>query len=195
MLPISNIEFLSISASDTIQSVNWYELARHCQNVTLVQAIGHGTSGLLRSLAPPKPTKATPTGKFRKRGHDKTTQAQASYSTTSAHAPITPFPNLTSLLGNLNSDFVVSQYGILYYVVAYVLRRRNANNIPLKMLRIDHCIIGADRAKGLKEHALVFHWDGDEHPELEEWADRSDFTDPGIQLGNFFFDTVQADWE
>jgi hypothetical protein len=53
-LPISNLEFLSISAPDVIDPVNLVELFKRCTKVTTMQAIGRGTSGLVRSLAAPK---------------------------------------------------------------------------------------------------------------------------------------------
>ena len=53
MLPISNLDFLSIWVPDFVSFVNWYELSQHCENVTRIQANGHGTDGLLRSPAPP----------------------------------------------------------------------------------------------------------------------------------------------
>ena len=50
MLPISNLEFLSISSPYVDESVNWYELFQDCKRVTTVQAKGrrdkwsHGVS-------------------------------------------------------------------------------------------------------------------------------------------------------
>ena len=53
-LPISNLEFLSISAPDVIDPINLVELFKHCTKVTTMQAIGRETSGLVRALAAPK---------------------------------------------------------------------------------------------------------------------------------------------
>ena len=53
-IPISDLEFLSISAPDVIDLVNFVELFKRCTKVTMMQAIGRGTSGLVRSLAAPK---------------------------------------------------------------------------------------------------------------------------------------------
>ena len=50
ILPISNLEFLSINTHDTIRSINWAELFKRCTNVTTIQAIGRGTSGFIRDL-------------------------------------------------------------------------------------------------------------------------------------------------
>ena len=166
MLPISNLKVLSISVPAFVPSVNWYELSRRCENVTTIRASGRGTSGLLQSLAPLKPT----VGKGKKgRYVNKAARAQ-DINTTATHAAITPFPKLTSLsLENLDLGSAVTQYGVLYYVIAYVLRRRRANNMPLNMLGIDHCVITPDRAKGLKRYVQELRWDGDEGVPFKGW--------------------------
>ena len=53
-LPISNLEFLSISAPDVVEPLNLVELFKRCTKVTTMQAIGRGTSSLVRALAVPK---------------------------------------------------------------------------------------------------------------------------------------------
>jgi hypothetical protein len=63
MLPISNIDFLSIATCDTVGSVNWAELFKRCTTVTTIQAIGHEAGGLIRDLTPPN----TKEGKKKKR--------------------------------------------------------------------------------------------------------------------------------
>ena len=179
MLPISNLKFLSISVLAFSPSVNWYELSQRCEKVTTIRASGRGTSGLLRSLAPIKPTKQT-SGSKGKRGRcaNGATRAQVAInSTTGAHARITPFPKLTSLLlENLDFRCFVARYGVLYDVIAYVLRRRRANDTPLNMLGVDRCVITPDRAKGLKRYVQELRWDGDEGLPFEEWDSDSDFT-------------------
>jgi len=170
MLPISNLKFLSISVPAFVPSVNWYELSQRCENVTTIRACGRGTSGLLQSLAPLKPTKTTSGSKGKKGSYvDKSTRAQ-SINTTATHAAVAPFPQLTSLLlENLDFGSAVIQYGVLYYVIAYVLRRRRANDMPLNVLGIDHCVITPDRAKGLKRYVRELRWDGDEGVPFKGW--------------------------
>jgi len=164
MLPISNLESLSISLPAFVPSVNWYELYQRCERVTTIRASGRGTSGLLRSLAPLKLTKTTSGSKAKKgRCVNRATRLQRAIDTAGGHAAITPFPKLTSLLlENLDFGFAMDQYGDLYDVFAYVLRRRRANNTSLNMLEIDHCVITPDRAKGLKKYVQELRWDGDE---------------------------------
>jgi hypothetical protein len=50
-LPILNLEFLSIFAPDVVDPLNLVELFKRCTKVTTMQAIGRGTSGLVRALA------------------------------------------------------------------------------------------------------------------------------------------------
>jgi hypothetical protein len=98
MLPISNIEFLSISASDIVNIVNWAELFKGCTKITTIQAIGRGTSGLVRALTTPKVTNTRRGRKWKKARRDNrdTTPAQPAKSNAShAHVPI--FPKLAFL--------------------------------------------------------------------------------------------------
>ncbi|KAH9994272.1 hypothetical protein BJV77DRAFT_995755 [Russula vinacea] len=55
MLPISNLEFLSICAPS---SLNWVKVFRRCTKLTTLQVIGPGTSSLVRALTTPKDTNA-----------------------------------------------------------------------------------------------------------------------------------------
>ena len=171
MLPISNIELLFISVPAFNLSVNWYGLTQRCQKVTTIRASGPGTSGLLRSLAPLIPTQTSSGSKGKERRHvNRATRTQEAINTTGTHVAITPFPKLTSLLlENLDFGLAVDQYGVLYHVVAFVLRRRRENNASLSVLGLDHCVITPDRAKGLKKYVQVLRWDGDEGTPSEEW--------------------------
>ena len=171
MLPISNIEFLSISIPAFVPSVNWYELSQRFEKVTTIRANGRGTSGLLQSLAPFNPTKTTSGTKGKKgRCVKKAARAQGGINTTGAHAAITPFPELTSLLlENLDFGSTMTQYGALHDVIAYVLRWRRANNSPLNVLGIDHCVITPDHAKSLKRYVRELRWDGDEGLPFKGW--------------------------
>jgi len=171
VLPISDLESLSISVPDLVPPVNWYELSQRCERVTTIRASGRGTSGLLRSLAPLKLTKTTSGSKGKKgRCVNRTTRLQGGIDTAGEHVPNTPFPKLTSLLlENLDFGLAMDQYGVLYYVLAYVLRRRRAYNRPLNILGVDHCAITSDRAKGLKKYVQELQWDRDEGTSFEEW--------------------------
>jgi hypothetical protein len=171
MLPISNLEFLSIQVPAFDTSVNWYELSQHCEKVTTIQASGSGTRDLLQSLAPLEPTKTTFGSKGNKgRCVNGATRVQGTINIASAHAPVTSFPKLTSLLlKNLDFSFAMNQYSVLYYdVFAYVLQWRRTNNTPLNVLGLDHCVITPDRAKGLETYVQELRWDGSEGTPSEE---------------------------
>ena len=191
MLPISNLEFLSIT-TDTADSINWAELFKGCTNVTTIQAIGRETSNFIRALTPPITKK-----KGKKKRDDSGTSAVP------APRPII-FPNLTSLLlEDLNFTEIKSGSGVLYDVFANGLRQRNLKyNMPIKEIHIDHCIIPAMRANALKRLVTGFHWDGDEglisaFDEFEDFGDYdSDFViEPGARWEDFFVGSSQAEWE
>ena len=151
MLPISTLEFLSISAlDDPSQSVNWYELFQKCNNVTTIQAKGGGTIGLLQALAPQKVTNTM----------------------TGTSATTTPFPKLTSLLlDSLDLRTHIPPSAILYDILMNALQQREMNKMPLKMLGVNRCVITDDYANSLKEHVQEFCWDGDEGVSYDEWDD------------------------
>jgi len=67
VLPLSNLEFLSVYFPSSSESINWSEIFQHCTEVTTVQVSGHGTIGLLQALTPPKQANTTARGKGRKR--------------------------------------------------------------------------------------------------------------------------------
>ena len=165
MLPISNLEFFSISAPGIADPVNWVELFKHCTRITAMQTIGRGTSGLVRALATPKVTDKRRGWKGKKRRSDNRDgiPAQPARCTVSRpHAPI--FPKLT-FLSLKKFDFADNSppSGILFNVVQNGIRQRKETcRAPLKMLRIDDCAISANRAMALKRHVQKFHWDGKE---------------------------------
>ena len=179
MLPISNIELLSISVPGSVPSVNWHELSQRCEKVTMIRASGRGTSGLLQSLAPLEPTKTT-SGRKGKKGRcvNKATRAQGAINTTGQHSAITPFPKLTSLLlEDLDFCTAMAPCGVLYNEFANVLRQRRANNTPLNILGIDRCVITFNHAKGLRRYVQELRWDGDEGLPFEGWDN-----DEGISI-------------
>jgi hypothetical protein len=167
MLPISNIEFLSISAPEMDQSVNWGELFQRCAKLTTIEANGYGASGLLKELVPPKPKKAPSGEKGRKRKLDnRGVPAPASSShTATADMPVPIFPKLTSLfLKNLDFCEPAHRPDALYDALSTMLRRRRACKVPLKMLRIDNCFITTNRANALGKLVPEFVQHGYERP-------------------------------
>jgi len=161
MLPISNIEFLSISvpAVMPVPSMKWYGLSQRCKKVTTIRASGCGTSDLLRSLAPRIPTETTSSGQV-KRGRciKRATRPQG---VIYIGVRITPFPRLTSLLlEDLDFGSAMAPCGVLYNEFANVLRQRRANNTSLNILEIDRCVITFNHVKGLRRYVRELRWDG-----------------------------------
>ena len=178
VLPISNLEFLSICASD---SLNWVEIFKHCTKLTTLQVIGPGTSGLVRALTTPKVPNARGSWNWRKRRDSRDNTPAQSARRNAAHTRIFPKLQYLSLKG---LDFSEIEYpsGILFDVVEKVLRQRKAlRKAPLKMFRIDDCAISARRAKALQKLVEEFHWDGkevifDEHEDVDDSTLTSDFS-------------------
>lgn len=162
VLPISNLEFLSISAPDTDDSANWVGLFKRCTKVTRLQAVGCGTSSLVRALATPEHINTRPGGKTEKLRHDNrySIPAPSARSTAlHAHGPI--FPKLTSLsLKRLDFSEMERSSGTLYDVVQKALLQRMKTD-SLKILRIGNSAICATRAKALQELVQKFYWDGE----------------------------------
>ena len=132
MLPISNLEVLSISAPDFVDSVNWVEVLKRCTTVSTVEIIGRGASSLVWALT-------------------QSTSAQK-------HTPI--FLNLASLsLKEFNFAEDEHPSGILFDVVQKGLRQRMVECRALKVLHIESCTIGSKRAKALRGLVLTFQWD------------------------------------
>ena len=133
MLPILNLEFISMSATN-VNDINPVELFGRCSNVTTMQATGCGTSGLVRALT----------------------------AGTVAHGHAAIFPKLKSLeLAKLN--FVEGPKhpsGTLFDVFERGLQQRMAaSEAPLKLLRIRNCDISTEHANGLQKLVENFHWD------------------------------------
>ena len=195
MLPISNVDFLSISAADMDDSVNWVELFKHLSKVTTIQVIGRGTTSLVRALTTPKATSTKPNGKGKKKRRDNSTQAR---STTSASADAPIFPKLTYLALNSLDFGEGPPSGVLFNVVQRGLQQRKAAaKAPMEVLRIDNCVISAKRAKALQKLVRQFHWDGDEGfvDEFEDFGDYDSDFDEGTRWEDFFIGTSQAEWE
>jgi hypothetical protein len=93
VLPISNLESLSISSFYISDFINWVRLFERCTKVATMQAIGGGTSSFVRALTTPEATNTKPDKRLDDRN---STPAQPARSTASpVDAPI--FPKLTSL--------------------------------------------------------------------------------------------------
>ncbi|KAI0284063.1 hypothetical protein BC826DRAFT_170889 [Russula brevipes] len=201
MLPISNIEFLSISASNADPSVNWGGLFQRCAKLTTIEANGDGTSSLLKELAPPKPKKAASGGKGRKGklGNEGVPAPAPSSNATAADTPVPIFPNLASLsLRNLDfGDKLGDRPGVLFDALSIMLRRRRACKVPLKMLGIDHCIVTTNRANALRKLVPEFVRHGYEGSSLDEFDDFGYFLDVGSEdrWGDYSFGSTQAEWE
>ncbi|KAI0289292.1 hypothetical protein BC826DRAFT_1187913 [Russula brevipes] len=190
MLPLSNIEFLSINhAFGMDRSVNWSELFQRCAKLTTIEANGRGASCLLKELAPPKPKKAASGEKGRKRKlNDRRVPASASSShTTTANMPVPIFPNLTCLFINDHHLCEPAHHpgaSALYDALLTMLRRRRACKVPLKMLKIEDCFdqfITTDRAKALRKLVPKFLQYGIESDgsSLDESDDFDDLSDVG----------------
>jgi hypothetical protein len=199
MLPISKIEYLSISAPDTVRSANWSELFQRCAKLTTIEAFGRGTSGLLKDLTPPKPKQATSGGKVRKRKLDnRGVPAPApSDNVATAEMPMPIFPRLASLFSTM-LDFgePAQPSGTLYGVLSTTLRRRKACKVPLKTLNIDHCIITTNLANALGKLVPEFLWN-DERASFDEFNNLSDVmedTDTENQWGDYLVNFTQTEW-
>jgi hypothetical protein len=214
ILPISNLEFLSIVVSETTRSVNWYELFSQCRNITTIHARGWGATSLLQSLAPQKPANApfcskAKRGKGREGKRDiKATQARATNHTSGSGPTATttttaPFPKLMCLLlENLGFNTPIPYFGILGDVLLNALRWRKMNNLPVKTLTVDRCVIAVSCANSLKKYVQEFSWDGDEGPVVaivdgicQDYDYTSDFINTRGWLEDFFSGATQAEWE
>jgi hypothetical protein len=160
MLPISDLEFLSISSFDILDSPNWVELFKRCTKLTSMQAIGQGTISLVWALTTPKLINMTTDRKGKKRKRDDRDSTLASSPVVPAEMPI--FPKL-SLLSLKNLDFAENEHpsGILFNVVERGLQQRKvASNAPFGVLRIEDCVINARRVDALQKLVQEFQWDG-----------------------------------
>jgi hypothetical protein len=161
MLPISNLEFISMSANKDIH-INWVELFSCCTNVTTMKAIGHGTSSLVRALTAPTVTNGGSSKEGRKGKHDNRESTLVQPANTVAHAHAALFSKLKFLrLYKLNFAEGKPRSDILFDVFKRGLQQRiAASRAPLKLLRIDNCDISTEYANDLQKLVQEFHWDG-----------------------------------
>ena len=200
IMPIAELEFLSIAAPDSPHSLDWGEIFRKCAKVTTIEVSGHGTTTLLQTMTPPKATpKPSNNGKGKKkgRGGKKDVPPQAA-DNTPVCAPI--FPKLTSLLlKKFDFSESVPHVGIVYNVLMAAIRGRSRRKIPLKMLSIERSILCQRRATALEKVVRDFHWSGEEAMSFDEYDFddfdhySSDYHD--ARWEDFFVGSSQAEWE
>jgi hypothetical protein len=152
MLPISNLEFISMYAT-VVVDMNWVEIFSYCTNVTTMQAIGHGTRSLVLALAAPTVTDAGSNKGGRKGKHDNRESTLVQPFSTAVHAHAAIFPKL-KFVGLVDQSFFEGEgehaSGILFDVFERGLRQRMAaSGVPLKLLRVSRCNISTEHANDL----------------------------------------------
>ncbi|KAI0288558.1 hypothetical protein BC826DRAFT_1188297 [Russula brevipes] len=180
MLPISNIEFLSIRVPDVVRSVNWGEHFQRCTKLTTIEATGCGINGLPKELTPPEPRKAPPDGEGRKKKLDNrgVPAPASSCNPATVDTPVPIFPRLTSLfLRNIGFGEPGRRPEVLYDALSTMLRWRRACKAPLRVLRIDNCPITTDRANALGKFVPEFLWNGHKGASLDEFDEFDDLSD------------------
>ena len=163
LLPISNLEFISMSTAD-INDINPVELFGRCTNVITMEVTGRGTSGLVRALTAPTVENTEYSKEGRKRIHDNRESTLVQPSSTVAHAHAAIFPKLKSLeVAELNFNEGKHPSSILFDVFERGLQQRVAAcGAPLNLLRINDCHISAEHANDLQKLVQDFHWDKNE---------------------------------
>ena len=159
MLPISSLQFISVSATNLID-INWVELFGCCTNVISMQAIGHGTSSLVRALTAPTVTNAGSSKGGRKRNHGNREMTLVQPASTVAHAHTAIFPNLM-FLELTGLEFMIEHpLAVPFNVFKRGLQQRMAaSGEPLKFLRFKKCDIIDSYAIKLRKLVEVFEWD------------------------------------
>lgn len=199
MLPIAEVEYLSVSAPDSFHSLNWGDLFRKCAKVSTIEASGHGTTTLLQTITPPKAPYKPNKNKGKKKGQGKKEVPSQPVDNAPVCAPI--FPKLTSLLlKKFDFSESVPRVGIVYNVLMTVIKRRKGRKVPLKTLSIDRSILCQQHASALEKLVPEFHWSGEEAMSFDEY----DFDDydhyssdyhSAARWEDFFVGTSQAEWE
>ncbi|KAI0280337.1 hypothetical protein BC826DRAFT_1075828, partial [Russula brevipes] len=70
---------------------------------------------------------------------------------------------------------------VLYDALSTMLRWRRACKAPLRMLRIDNCLITTDRADALGKLVPEFLWNERKGASLDEFDDFGDLSDVGTE--------------
>ena len=171
MLPISTLEFISMSAiigfgDWSTFDVNWVELFGYCIKVTTLQVIGDGTSNLVRALTAPTVTNAGSSEEGRKWNHDNGESTVAKPAGTVAHVHAAIFPELKILelcqheLADNRINRFPSPSGIQFDGFKRGLQQRMAaSGAPLKLLRISNCVISTDHAEDLQKLVQDYYCD------------------------------------
>ena len=186
MLPISNLESITMSANDTID-INWVELFSCCTNVTTMQAIGSGSSGFVGALTAPTVTNAESgeEGRKRKQGSSSTAVQPAS---TGAHAHEAIFPKLKHLvLFEVNFFSKVKASCTLFDIFERGLEQRMAASRAPLTLHIINCDISTEHANDLGKLVQDFHF-----AEAEGWSDDSDYERSDASLERHFFNNREC---
>jgi hypothetical protein len=212
VLPIAELEFLSVAAPDLSHPLNWEELFRKCEKLTTIEASGHGTTSLLQAITP---SKAPPTPPNNSKGKKKRRGKKDVPSQPADTPPVSPpiFPQLKSLhLKGFDFSELVPQTGNVYDVLVTAIQRRKNRKKPLKTLCIDRSILCQRQATALEKLVREFHWSGEEAMSFDEY-DFDDFDhyssdyydhgfhdhgyhDPDVpRLEDYFNGTTQAEWE
>jgi hypothetical protein len=158
MLPISNLEYISMSATHSID-INWAELFGCCTNVTTMQAIGNGTSSLVQALTAPTVTNAGSSKDGWKWNYDNRESAVLQLASTAAHAHTAIFPNL-EFLELTELDFFGGNHGIPFDVFERGLQQRmEVSGAPLKFLRMIGCEILTEHENDLRKLVQDFDWE------------------------------------
>jgi len=168
VLPLSKLEFLSISSPARIKPLNWGELFQHFTEISTIQVHGPGSISLLQVLALPR--RSCRKGHKRSRSDNgRGTGAQVP-NDDDKNAPgpvdVPTFPKLTSLL--LEMLLFRNAAPVLHDLILTALKWRKAEKIPFSTLRITHCMISAEEVTALKELVPDFWWDQDEHEREDE---------------------------
>jgi len=179
-LPLSKLEFLSISSHVMTQPISWGEVFQRLTEVTTVKLYGHGTISLLQAITPPR-------GKGRKRGRGdncRGPQWQTPNNNSLSALVLMPiFPKLTSLLlEKLDFTHVVPGSGVLYDLILNAVKRRRAKKPLVSAMCITRCAISAEEAVALEEIVRDFWWSYDKciDIDLDEDGDGDwDSSDPG----------------
>ncbi|KAI0263189.1 hypothetical protein BC834DRAFT_320678 [Gloeopeniophorella convolvens] len=148
-LPIADLEFVSLSAlyGGANQYPQWAQLLQQCAKIAIVDITGEGASAFLRAINPPK--SAIP-----QKGGGKAPQGGAGIQ------PV-PYPAIRSLLlQTLDFHLPVPRTKILVGDLArsLILRRKKCK-VPLQVLGISDCTIGAEDVGAFRDLAPEFYWD------------------------------------
>ncbi|KAH9969375.1 hypothetical protein BGW80DRAFT_630910 [Lactifluus volemus] len=169
-LPISEVEFLFIFASNTDQPmeqpINWGDLFRRCEKITTVEARGQGTTTLLEALTPPKLASTTLGGRKRKQKRKRgvTAQGQGADNATAQIRP--PFPKLKTLVLR-RMDFS---------------ENRQSYNVPLESLTIEYSVISSKNVDALEKAVPDFHFGQDESIDDFDHFDEFDYASDSMDL-------------